>query len=343
MRKIGRYSTAAAAIVAALGAGHLMQRTAGSAGAEGGRVATAAAIPVAAAAPSSAPALGSVTAIVPVAAGRAVALPEDPAVTPWPARLSGGAAAPLVLRPAPADTAGAVSAPDFGALGLPCESALAAAPAPGGMIRVTLEAPCLAGAAVTVRHGPLAASYLASSSGTLEVMVPALSDLAEVSLSAEGGAVLTARATVPDAGAFARHATLWTGDTPLEVHAFEDGADYGDPGHVWAGAPRAPGTAEAGRGGFLVRLGTPGLPGGQWAEVYTLPLDAARAGAVRLQVEVPVTDASCGRDLTARVLQISPDSPGAPVDLRLAMPDCDATGGYLVLKNIAQDLKIAAN
>jgi hypothetical protein len=337
MRKIGRYSTAAAAIAAALGAGHLMQWW--GAGDSPGQARVA----MAAVAPAAAPALETVTDIVPLAAGRGVPLPEDPALPPRPARLAGGAAAPVALRPVPADAAATPSLPAFGALGLPCEAALFAAPSPGGMIRVTLEAPCLAGAILTLRHGPLVADLVASSSGALEAMVPALSAAAEVTLTAPDGQVLSARAEVPDAAAHARFATLWTGETPLEIHAFEDGADYGEPGHVWAGAPREAAVAEAGRGGFLVRLGTPGLEGGRWAEVYTLPLDPGRVARVRLQVEVPVTAASCGRDLTARVLQIGPDSPGAPVDLRLAMPDCDAAGGYLVLKGIAQDLRIASN
>ena len=63
---------------------------------------------------------------------------------------------------------------------------------------------------------------------------------------------------------------------------------------------------------------------------------------MRIELEAEVTDATCGRDIRARTLQVGADLPGAPVDLSLAMPPCDQTGGFLVLKNLAQDLMIAA-
>ncbi len=58
-------------------------------------------------------------------------------------------------------------------------------------------------------------------------------------------------------------------------------------------------------------------------------------------VEAAVTDLTCGRELLGETLT----SVGGAVmvnDLTVAMPDCDATGDILVLKNLVPDMKIAS-
>jgi hypothetical protein len=59
-------------------------------------------------------------------------------------------------------------------------------------------------------------------------------------------------------------------------------------------------------------------------------------------VEAAVTGATCGRDLTGKTLMSERGSAFA-ADLTLAMPDCGGIGDFLVLKNLATDMKIAAN
>ena len=81
------------------------------------------------------------------------------------------------------------------------------------------------------------------------------------------------------------------------------------------------------------------------AEVYTFPTSrASDAGTVALTVESEVTDANCGRDIAAQ--SIAPRGAGKPPrtrDLVLSVPDCGAKGDFLVLNNLLDDLKIAAN
>ena len=79
------------------------------------------------------------------------------------------------------------------------------------------------------------------------------------------------------------------------------------------------------------------------AEVYTFPTDTAtRAGDVTLRVEAEVSETNCGRELEAQTIATG-DTGLTVQDLVLAMPDCEAIGEFLVLKNLFNDRKSAQN
>ncbi|MDH3262748.1 MAG: hypothetical protein OEM24_01990 [Paracoccaceae bacterium] len=268
-----------------------------------------------------------------------LALPGEPAARAMP-RGQGGAP---VAAAVPEDAGGPGLTAEFGPLGLPCGASLSAEAAPGGTARLRLEAPCQPGAAVTISHGALSVTFRASSSGVIDTVLPAFEDAARYSARLPDGELLTASALVPGASAYERVVTMWEGAGGLSVHAFEYGAGRGEAGHVWRGAPRGAQAAEAGRGGFLLALGTAEGAGARRAEVYSFPAAvAARAGAVRIALAAAVTPATCGGEIEAETLQLGEGLPGAPVAVRVTLPDCAAAAGDLMLKNLARDLKIAA-
>lgn len=274
------------------------------------------------------------------AAGGRLVLPGDPAARALPP--GQGWAPPVAAAPGDAGGPGARAIP--GPPGLPCVARLTAEAAPGGTARLRLAAPCRAGMAVTLSHGALSATFRASDSGVIETVFPAFEETARFTARLPDGETLSAEVRVPGASGYERVVTMWEGAGGLSVHAFEYGATQGEAGHVWRGAPRGAQVAEAGRGGFLLVLGTAEIPGARRAEVYSFPAaGAARAGAVRISLGASVTPATCGGEIEAETLQLGDGLPGAPVAVRIALPDCAAaTEGDLLLKNLARDLKIAA-
>ncbi|MCU0910324.1 MAG: hypothetical protein MUE98_02965 [Rhodobacteraceae bacterium] len=265
------------------------------------------------------------------------ALPADPGHGPLPRH--------EVALAVPEDLPSPGALPSYGPLGLLCAASLTAEPAPGATVDLTVQTPCLAGEPVTLRHGPLEATYLASSSGVVRARFPAFDPMAEFTAVLSDGQTLAAAAAVPGASGYERMVTMWpTGGSGLSVHAYEFGAGPGGAGHVWHGAPRQPAVAEAGRGGYLLELGTPGVSEGRMAEVYSFPaVGSRREGAVRLALSAEVTPETCGRPIEAVTLQIGDGLPGAPVAVSLPVPDC-GTGQAtdLVLKNLARDLRIGS-
>lgn len=221
-----------------------------------------------------------------------------------------------------------------------CPDTLVLRAAPQATIGLTLSAPCRAGERVVVRHGGLAATAQMTAEGGLNLALPALDPVASVTVLFADGSRVVGKVDVPDAADFRRFAVQWQGDDEFQLHAFEDGADFGDPGHVWAGAPHLPAIGTPATGGWMMSLGDSAVALPLRAAVYTFP----RAPAVMplVVIEAPVTEGTCGREMLGELLSV--EAGRAEVhDLTLAMPDCSAVGDILVLKNLAPALKIATN
>jgi len=212
---------------------------------------------------------------------------------------------------------------------------------PGALAMVTLDisAPCFTNERVTVHHNGMMFTQVTDEAGHLLVDVPALSDRAVFIISFGDGKGTVALTSVPDLANYKRVVVQWSGKAGFEIHAREFGAAYGETGHVWSGA------ASDGKNGvgFVTRLGNSDTLAPQMAEIYTFPSEAnSVSGIVALSVEAEVTQANCGRDISAQSLEFRDRSPLRTRDLVLTMPDCSALGDFLVLNNLVDNLKIAA-
>ena len=224
-----------------------------------------------------------------------------------------------------------------------CEITLTAVPAALAMVDLTLASPCRAQSIVSIHHQGMMFHDMTDATGMLRVSVPALKEEAFFIAAFDDGEGAVAMTGVPDLDAFDRAVLQWQGEDDVQLHALENGADYGDSGHIWAGTGGTTDAALAGEGGFLIQLGDAALPEALRAEIYTYPSGtAARDGSIRLTVEAEVTARNCGREVEAQSIQIGTDGEADATDLSLTMPGCEATGEFLVLKNMFEDLTLAA-
>ncbi|MDV4144609.1 MULTISPECIES: translocase [Shimia] len=226
---------------------------------------------------------------------------------------------------------------------LACDVSLTAEPLPAALVALQLTAPCLTGERVVVHHGDLKFADTIGPDGSLRVDVPALTESATFVAVLTNGDGAVAKADVPSLQFYDRVAVQWQGDTGLALHAREYGAEYESAGHVWREARRDVTAIVEGNKGFLVRLGNADLPEPLLAEVYTFPTGSAKkAGEVALSVEADVSQANCGRQISAGSIEVRRSEPAVTHQLSVEMPECDAVGELLVLKNLLQDLKIAS-
>lgn len=224
-----------------------------------------------------------------------------------------------------------------------CDPSMAITPAAIAMVDIAITS-CAPESRVTLHHNGLMASYITDANGGLNVLLPALSEQAVFIAAFPDGTGAVGSTTVADMGAYERVAVQWSGDAGFQLHAREFGAGYGDAGHIWAGATGGMARAADGSGGVLTRLGDFDLPDSLRAEIYTFPTGtASRDGDVALSVEAELTEANCGREIEAQSMQLQDGGVLGIQDLTLQVPDCDGEGGFLVLKNLLQDLKIARN
>lgn len=220
-----------------------------------------------------------------------------------------------------------------------CAVTLDLIPEANAMIGLTLLAPCHGNERVVLKHAGLAVSGLTTANGALFTGIPAMETDAQIEVLFSDGARAQARIAVPEVADLRRFAVQWQADDAFQLHAFEDGAGYGDPGHVSGADPHRPAAGAPAKGGFLTLLGDSTTENPLLAEVYTFPVDAtARPEVV---IETAVTETTCGRELLGETLS-STAGTVLVTDLTVAMPDCDGVGDYLVLKNLAPDLNIAS-
>lgn len=220
-----------------------------------------------------------------------------------------------------------------------CKEEMDLAVLPDAIIEVTLLAPCHVNERLVLRHGPLAISARTTANGSVFLKIPALDADGDVSLRFADGTEIKGAVAVSEMADLKRFAVQWLDQDTFEVNAFENGATYGQPGHVSAANPgNLPLTGQTG-GGFLMILGDAEAVPAMLAEVYSYPRDTI--ASVEVSIEATVTAATCNRELLGEV--ITSEAGAATVsDLVLAMPDCTALGDILVLKNPVSDLTLAA-
>jgi len=269
------------------------------------------------------------------------AAPTPPVAIPGPVALP---TAPVTLAVAEEAVVPKALPQEEAAPTFTCEYEMDAALRKGAMVELAVSAPCRINERFTVHHNGMMFNAVTDSAGQSMLEVPALSESAVFIASFADGEGALATANVDTLKLYDRFVVQWSGGADsLHMHALEYGADFGDAGHIWAASAQDKARSVAGEGGFLTRLGTPSTDQGLMAEVYTFPTGTAtRAGDVTLRVEAEVSDANCGRDIEAQTIATG-DAGLTVQDIVLAMPDCDAVGEFLVLKNLFNDLKIARN
>jgi hypothetical protein len=225
-------------------------------------------------------------------------------------------------------------------LGLPCGLDLTAEAAPSAMIALGIAAPCHPGTELVIRHAGLTIAARTDVMGLVTLDLPAFETPATVSVRLADGLEDTVGVAVPDLDDHDRLALAWTGDLGLELHAIEDGAAWLSEGHLRPEAPGDP-LAQDARRGFLTLLGDASRGTPSFAQVFTRP----RLGdgpQVSLSIDAPITERNCTMPVEARILR-SDAGRLEVTPLRFTYPGCDAVGDVLVLQNLEQGLRLAAN
>lgn len=204
-----------------------------------------------------------------------------------------------------------------------CDIELSLTPQAGAMAAFDLAAPCAPNERVTIHHNGLMFTEATNALGELHLTVPVLSENAVFIASFAGGQSAVATAQVADLQAYHRAAVQMEGDAGASLYVAEKG------------------TASA---GSIIRLGNAALEVPLTAQVYSIAFaELGPLAAVSLGVDIEITAANCGKDIEAQTLQLMRGGDITVHDLDLSMPDCEATGDFLMLKNVLNNLKVAVN
>ncbi|MDA5093024.1 hypothetical protein O2N63_02895 [Aliiroseovarius sp. KMU-50] len=221
-----------------------------------------------------------------------------------------------------------------------CEPVLTAVASDMAMMTVTISAPCHANATVEFAHEGLRFSERLDENGEVSQLVPALLPEAKVTAYLDDDSSAEVELTIPEASQYYRAALVWQGATGLQLHAFEEGADYGQEGHLWSEAPGNTARSKSGLGGYVTMLGT--VAKGYAADVYTFPAYLMRSlTGPKLSIEAHVLENTCENNIEAVYLRADGSNAPTQMPVEIFAPGCDAIGEYLVLQDMPKALQIA--
>jgi hypothetical protein len=222
-----------------------------------------------------------------------------------------------------------------------CAVTATATPAPMANVDLVVQAPCYRNDRATIHHNGMMFTVATDKAGSLKMTVPALTTNAVfiVGFAANKGAVAITR--VPNLADYHRVVLQWVGESAFQIHAREFGAGYGTSGHIWHGMNE---NKSPDRHGSIVRLGDADTLAPHLAEIYTFPHRAStQSGTVSMSIEAEVTASNCGKEVSAQTIELGGAGRLKTRNLVLTVPDCTTIGDFLVLNNLVNDMKIAAN
>lgn len=216
---------------------------------------------------------------------------------------------PVVAEPEPAPPPPALPEPAPMVAEIPaCPVTLDLFAGAEATLSLSLTAPCRPNQGFVLRHGGIAITFQTNATGSFFLDLPALDAKGEVSLRFADGTETSAAVDMPDLAAYRRLALQW-----LEGDSFALSGD-----------------------GAITTLGEDATVLPMYAQIITLPAPDAP-----LTIEAPVTPATCGREMMA--LAVYSEAGRVTLsDLSVALPECDAEGGFVVLNNPVPDMKLAA-
>ena len=209
-----------------------------------------------------------------------------------------------------------------------CQIKLSATALIAAQVMLTLNAPCQPSTIVTIHHAGLSFREKLSPDGVLNLIVPALSEVATFDVDLADGQQKTAMAMIPDLARVNRTAISWQGKSDVELLAV-------DPEHrrLSPQNPRSLNQALLDNGGYVTVLGNPDLQHPIRAQVITF--------FQRSMKPVMLKVTGCTRDLTVQTVRVQPDTGQFRSRLRLDAAHCGKPIGNLVLNNARESMTIA--
>ena len=208
---------------------------------------------------------------------------------------------------------------NISAFGFSCDTELAITPAAEAMLEVILSSPCRLDQMVSVSHSGLEFHLRLPMTGKRTFKLPALEAPANVAVRFLNGAEVVAATDPGPLDAFLRVALQVSSEDALSLKA--------------VAAKQLP-VVET-------RLGD---DGGQMVQIISHHIDPdRRRGVIRLALQSKVTAEHCDTPSHAKVVERLPGLPLRQYGISLGAAGCDHVGEILELKNILQDLKLAAH
>jgi len=225
-----------------------------------------------------------------------------------------------------------------------CNTTFSARREPAALVTLSVSSPCLTNESFVVSHSGMRVSATTDRRGNAQIVVPALVPNAAFDVTFANILKASTEIFVPELRRYDRAVLQWSTTDNMRLHALENGAQIGEPGHVWSASFHTAEDTRAGKNGFVLFIGDAEAEIPYQAEIYTFPEGQMnRNSGVDLRVGVTVTAANCGREADAGTIQTNSGQTLVVKEITLQMPACDQVGEVTLIRNKFTNLAVVSN
>jgi hypothetical protein len=222
---------------------------------------------------------------------------------------------------------------------LDCDLVLDAKPLRGARVLLEISAPCNKRETVLISHAGLRFNEIISDKGMISIIIPVLSDPANIEVSFTGGVSKSISTPTKDLSNYQRTGVAWSGQLDLQLHAHEISFNSANNNQITNLNNRSYKQSSMQRGGYITMLGNPVVEGGNFIQIYSIenPNDVF----VDFKVSIDSPHNHCGTSLAIKTLHYTGELNAQIANKSVLIRDCSTKSETMVLNNFLRNLKVA--
>jgi hypothetical protein len=224
-------------------------------------------------------------------------------------------------------------------LQMECALNLSAKPLRGARVLLEVVAPCHKNKVVTISHAGLRFTEIVDDRGMISIIIPVLSDPANIEVSFADGVSKSISASAKDLSALQRIGIAWSGQADLQLQAVESSYNSTQNRHITALNAGSYKQAYLQGGGYLTTLGNKDIEGGKFIQIYSVE----KPNDVFVDFQVVLDDPRnlCGTNLAIGTVRFDADLGAQIASKNVSVRNCSAENQTIVLKNMLRNLIVA--
>lgn len=220
-----------------------------------------------------------------------------------------------------------------------CALNLTAKPLRGARIKLELIAPCHKNKVATITHVGLRFNEIVNDRGMITIIIPVLSDPANIEVSFADGVSQSISTRVKDLSSAQRTIIAWSGRVDLQLHVNESGFDLAQNKQITPLNTRTHKESYLQGGGYLTTLGNSSVENGKFIQIYSI--DNPDDMFVDFTVVLNNPNNLCGAKLSINTGQYTADLGAQFASKNVSVRNCSAENESIVLKNMLRNMIVA--
>jgi len=227
----------------------------------------------------------------------------------------------------------------IGPVQVDCSLRLSAKSLRGARIQFGLIAPCHKNKVATIIHADLRFNEIVDNSGQINIIIPALSDPANIEVSFADGTSKFISTSVKGLSSIQRTIIAWAGQKAIQLKVDETTYDNSQDKQISAQNARSYKESYLNGGGYLVSLGNIIIEGGNFIEVYSI--DNPNGIFIDFSIVLDNPNNSCGGRFSLDTVQYTADMGAQSASNNILIRNCSTKNESIVLKNMLRNLTVA--